>query len=225
MYKQHPNSAIKTLTLLLLFFSGAANASENDPAILLQDVSRQLFSSLKSEQQNIEQRPQRLFELVNEIIGPHVNFPRVSRWVLGKHWHKATSKQKKRFMLEFRSLLIRFYTSALLDDPKDLDELLLHTDTLIHFKPAAEDRDKDKMRVHAEVHLPSGMTIPIIFRMHRSKNGEWKIVDLTVDGISLVTTYRSSFSTEIRRKGLGKMLANLAARNRQLVKRTKTKKQ
>ncbi|MCK5640279.1 MAG: ABC transporter substrate-binding protein [Gammaproteobacteria bacterium] len=210
---------------MLLFFSGAANASENDPAILLQDVSRQLFSSLKSEQQNIEQRPQRLFELVNEIIGPHVNFPRVSRWVLGKHWHKATSKQKKRFMLEFRSLLIRFYTSALLDDPKDLDELLLHTDTLIRFKPAAEDRDKDKMRVHAEVHLPSGMTIPIIFRMHRSKNGEWKIVDLTVDGISLVTTYRSSFSTEIRRKGLGKMLDHLAERNRQLVKRTETKKQ
>lgn len=226
MYKRDSTLVVKTLFLLqlsLLLFFSAANASENDPTMMLEQVSQQLFIQLKSEQDIIEQRPQRLFELVDEIIGPHVNFIRVSRWVLGKYWRQATSEQKKLFILEFHTLLIRFYIAALLVEPKELDKLFAHTDNLIHFKPAAVNHNQDKVRVHAEVHLPSGMRIPVIFRMHLSKKKQWKIVDLTVDGISLVSTYRSSFATEIRRNDLDKMLTDLTERNQKLLNPEKVK--
>jgi phospholipid transport system substrate-binding protein len=151
--------------------------------------------------------------MVEELLLPHIDLITASRWVLGKHWRRATKEQKIQFIKHFRGMLLRFYSTALADylNKNTVDE------NLITFQPVRAETGSDDVTVRSEVHPPNGQPIPVNYQMHLTRKG-WKVYDVSVEGISVVTTYRNSFNEEIRRNGLDQLIARLANKDNDLVK-------
>ncbi|MCF6338836.1 MAG: ABC transporter substrate-binding protein [Gammaproteobacteria bacterium] len=187
-------------SMLLL---GSSAATVQAPEVLVQETTDKITSILRVEQDKIKAEPGRLLEIVDTIVAPHFDFERMSSWVLGKYWRKASDDEKTRFAQEFRTLLVRTYAKALNDNfDKQIDMLA-----------SRKRKDGKQVTVRTEIQQSGGFPIPISYKMHM-KDGAWKIFDVGVDGISLVANYRSSFAKEIRKDGLEKLIARLADRNR-----------
>lgn len=201
--------------LVLMGTSATAAGAQIPPDQVMQDLSTTMIETLKSKKADIDAHPRHLFELVDQVLGPHVDFPRMSGWVLGKYWRQATPEQRKRFIAAFRTMLVRFYTAALLQDPSELDKLLTHTDNLITFLPGRPVTG-DTAVVRSEVHLDGGKTVQVAFSVN-DRDGVWKVYDITVEGVSLVTNYRTSFAEQIQREGLDGLIAQLEQRNQTLM--------
>lgn len=192
------------LGLMLLPVLAMAKVEQSPQELVIETTDR-IFEALRAEQAEIKKNPSRLYEIVDEIVLPHFDFRRMSSWVLGKHWRKASPAEREQFVKEFRALLVRTYAAALNDN----------YDQKITFLPLRAKKDADEVTVRTEVELDSGFPIPISYKMYRTKDGEWLVYDVSIDGVSLVTNYRSAFSKEIRNGGLPKLIASLAARNQQ----------
>jgi phospholipid transport system substrate-binding protein len=211
------------LLLLSLNAFGASAQASVQPHQMLEEVTQELFATLKAEQGAINEKHERLFELVEQVLLPHVDLGVMSRYVLGKHWRGANEVQRERFSTEFKYLMVRFYVSALLEDPAELEKLLGDTDSLISYLPVDTDENTKKTRVRAEVHMPNGgPRVPVSFSMFK-KEGRWMMYDVNVDGISLVSNYRSSFATEVKRDGLDTLIERIATRNEELLQATRDK--
>lgn len=174
------------------------------PQDLVQQTAEQMLNKLRTERQVIEQHPGRIYELVNEIVLPHFDFERMSNWVLGKYWRTATPAQRDRFTQEFRTLLVRTYAKSLSE----------YTDNKITYLPMRGGPQQSEVKVRTEVEQPGGFPIPIDYDLYR-KGDDWKVYDVTIDGVSLVTNYRTTFANQIREDGLDKLIATLADRNQQ----------
>ncbi len=197
---------VLVLGLLLLGLPSLVAAKvEQSPQQLVIETTDRILKALRAEQAEIKKDPQRLYEIVDEIVLPHFDFRRMSSWVLGKHWRKATPAEREQFVKEFRTLLVRTYAAALNDN----------YDQKIEFLPLRAKKDATEVTVRTEVEVDSGFPIPINYKMYRTKDGEWLVYDVNIDGVSLVTNYRSAFSKEIRSGGLPRLIASLAERNQQ----------
>lgn len=186
----------------LALLAGGNVLAAVSPQELVQRTAEEMLTKLRVEKQVIERHPERIYELVNQIVLPHFDFERMSSWVLGKHWRAATPAQKERFMTEFRTLLVRTYAKSLSE----------YTDSKISYLPMRPSPQEDQVKVRTEVDQPGGFPIPIDYELRRQGN-EWKVIDVTIDGVSLVTNYRSTFATQIRQDGLDKLITVLAERN------------
>lgn len=209
------------LLLVGLYAFGASAQASVPPHQMLEEVTQELISVLKAEQGAIEQRHEYLFEVVERVLLPHVDLDVMSRYVLGVSWRQASAAQRERFTGEFKNLMVRFYVSALLEDPGKLGELLAESDNIITYLPVETDDSTNKTRVRAEVHMPNGgPRVPVSFSLFK-KEGQWLMYDVNVDGISLVSNYRSSFATEVKRGGLEGLIENIASRNEKLLQTTR----
>ena len=150
--------------------------------------------------------PVRLRALANEAVLPHVDFVTLSRWVLGKHWRKATPAQREAFMVQFREMLLVTY----------LRNVTSYRETAVRFLPLRATPEDDRVEVHAEVEPEGAPVVNVMFRMHRV-DGRWLIYDVSVEGISLVATHRSGFSQEISRNGLDGLITRLTEMNQAAV--------
>lgn len=219
-----PFAAWLSALLLLALLSGRAGASIPAPTAMLESLTDEVITVLKREQEAVHRDPTYLFDLVEQVLLPHVDMEVMSRYVLGKHWRTASAEQRERFRREFKNLLVRFYVSALIDDPAKLDELLANSENLIKYLPVTVDDATRKTTVRAEVNMPNGgPKVPVSFSLFLNAKGEWLMYDVNVDGISLVTNYRSNFATEIKRDGLDALIDRLAERNRELLEQAKNR--
>jgi phospholipid transport system substrate-binding protein len=200
----------------LLLGSQAVTASVNPlPEQLLDEVSRQLIDSLRQEREAVRKQPSHLFDLVDKTLRPHVDLGRMSGWVMGKYWRQATPAQRERFTAAFSVMMVRFYTSALLEDPAQLDTLLARGNGLITFQPS-RPAEKNMTTVRSAVHLDGGKEVDVLFSVH-NRDGDWKIYDVTVEGVSLVTNYRTSFAQEIAQVGIDGLIQRLEDRNKAML--------
>jgi phospholipid transport system substrate-binding protein len=199
-------------------------AEENlGPVVMLQSATHRLLVKMEQEQTQIKADSSHLMALANEVLVRHFDINAMSRWVLGSHWKEATSEQQQRFTQEFQTLVIRFYVSAMFDDPKLLDEIIKMGDRIITFEPVTWDATTKKVTVNSLFSIPSGLEVPVNFKLYFARSGEWLIYDVNVDGISLVTNYRNSFSAEIRKDGIELMLQRLINKNHEQLNRVAAK--
>lgn len=183
--------------------SGAAAAAMS-PRDMVIDTSQKMLAALKANKEILKQNPQRVYQLVSEIVLPHFDFTTMSKWVLGKNWRKLSPEQQQRFVTEFRTLLVRTYAVSLAEYKNEkLNYLPMPA-------PAAAAQD---VTVRTEVVRGGSATIPINYSL-RLINGEWKVYDVVIDGVSLVVNYRTSFASQIREGGIDKLINQLAARNK-----------
>ncbi|MCI0668109.1 MAG: ABC transporter substrate-binding protein [Methylococcaceae bacterium] len=191
---------------ILLFLAATQALAEPDlsePQLIVKNASDQLQAAMK------ENPPagnyERASQIVTEILEPHVDFVRVSALVLGKHWKQATPEQKKRFMKEFRNLLVRTYAVAFSE----------YSEWKINYIPLDFNPDDDKVFVKTEILRPGGPPVSVDYRMAR-KEKSWKVYDVVIEGISFITNYRTTFKNEVARSGsLDSVIERLAQRNKQ----------
>jgi phospholipid transport system substrate-binding protein len=190
--------------MLFMLGSGLARAQNPEDAVkLVSNTTAEIKTAIKKERKELETNHKRLMQLVDKIVLPHFDFHKMSSWALGKYWRTATDKQKKEFTTEFQMLLVRTYAVALLDN----------VDRNIKMLPLQNSSTKaDRVVVRTEVPQEGGFPIPINYKMYYT-NGQWKVYDVEIDGISLVSNYRTSFSTEIRKSGIDSVIASMKKRN------------
>lgn len=175
-----------------------------DPQDIVRQASEHVLTELEREGVQLSGNPQRLYTLVDNVLLQHMDFMRMARWVLGKHWRTATPAQQARFVEEFRRLLVRTYATALAG----------YSGQHIEFLPQRDSARADEAVVRAEIRQAGGPSIPVQFSLYHNGT-DWKAYDVTIDGISLVANYRATFGAEIRATGLERLINALAVRNQQ----------
>ena len=202
-----PRALLSSLfaALLTLLCAGAAQAHGGEEArTLVRDTSQRMLATLRDERERIDAEPRLIYSLVDQIVLPHFDFQRMARWVLGKHWRRADEAQRERFVQAFRTLLVRTYATALNE----------YADTPITYPPIRAAEGSQEVTVKSVAEVAGGLPVPVDYKLHHQGDA-WKVYDVAIDGLSLVTNYRSSFSKEIRRRGIDGLIDKLAARNRQ----------
>jgi len=145
----------------------------------------------------------KITEYVNEVIYPHTDFDRIAALVLGKLWKTATNDERERFKHEFQTLLVRTYSRAFVE----------FKEWTVRFLPLEMEAGATKVIVKTQVLQPGIQPIAVDYRM-ALHNGEWKAYDIMIEGVSLVTNYRTTFSNEVQTKGsLNAVIDGLAKRN------------
>lgn len=175
------------------------------PLVLLERTSTQVIKILRDDHELLQQEPERVYKIIDDYILPHLDDVTMAKLAMGKNWRNATNQQKLDFVDEFRSLLIRTYSKSLIE----------FKDQQIKYFPIKLPDDAYKASVKAEVIQPGGPSIPMAYRM-RIKNNAWKVYDIKIDGISLVTSYRGTFTQEVRKSGIDGLLKYLKDKNNKL---------
>ena len=150
------------------------------------------------------QFPNHLYALVDEVVLPHFDFSAMTDLALGNYQDKIDAARKPLITSEFRALLVRTYGKALLE----------YNDQVIVYKPMEGSIDSGEVTVRTEIEQPGGFPIPLDYRLKLGEQG-WKVYDISVDEISLVTNYRSSFARQIRKNGVDGLIELLKSRNEQ----------
>lgn len=196
------------MCMLLAFGVGIesvrADAIES-PVDLLERESNKVLKLLRDDRENLQNNPDRIYQIVDDYILPHLDDITMAKLALGKNWKKATREQKRSFVAEFRSLLVRTYSKSLIE----------FRDQTIRYLPQNVPPSANKASVKAEVLQPGGPAIPLAYSV-RVKGNTWKVYDIQVDGVSLVTSYRGTFTQEVRKSGIDGLLQYLRDKNRDL---------
>jgi len=171
------------------------------PEQVIQSVSEQLQKKLQDK--SFTKDFAQVTQFVNGVIDPHTDFDKIAPLVLGKHWKTATAGEQERFKHEFQTLLVRAYSRAFVE----------YNNWTINYLPLEISSEATKAIVKTKVLQPSQQPIDVNYRMFLNR-GEWKVYDIMIDGVSLVTNYRSTFDDEIRNKGsLTAVIDGLVKRN------------
>ncbi len=186
----------------LLPLSTAIAASDiAAPQIPIETASNKLKKQLQDESFIKDFKKVNIF--VEKVVDPFIDFNRVSALVLGKTWKKATKDEKRRFKHEFHTLLVRTYSRAFFE----------FKDWSVRYLPLRLKVDTKKTIVKTEILQPGIQPLAINYRMVLTK-GQWKAYDIVIEGVSLVTNYRTSIKNEIRKNGsLDAVIKQLADRN------------
>ena len=186
----------------LFIVSGLVRANAQSAEDIVKSTADQVIKKIAENRAGLDAHPEQLYDLINDLVIPHFDFTSMSKWVLGNNWRQASDEQREKFVNEFRTLLVRTYARALLE----------YSDQQINYLPVQSDPNSNLVVVKTEVQSTGSPPVPIDYRMHVS-NGGWKVVDVIVDGISLVATYRGSFASEIRKNGIDALISKLTERN------------
>jgi phospholipid transport system substrate-binding protein len=186
----------------LVFSSGAAVA-EISADELVKRTAEDVMSTIKSDKDIQAGNQQKIFALAEEKILPNFDFDRVCRMVLGKNWKSASPEQQAAFQKEFRSLLLRTYATA----------LSKYKNQVIEYKPMRAEPGAKNVSVKTQILQPGGQPIAVDYSLVKGDSG-WKVYDIVIESVSLVTNYRSQFSNEIRTNGLDSLNKKLAEKNK-----------
>ena len=201
------------LSCFLIIGSSVSQASTNtEPDTLIKTSTYNLISAIKDSQIQLKKDPEVIQELILTHIAPQLDFIAAARWVLGKHWREADRKQKIRFIKQFRKLLIQFYSAALAEYAfnNDIDH------NIMTFLPLRQAHNGKDVTVYSVVMPPnSNKKVQVNYHMHNTRKG-WKIYDVAVEGISMITTYKSSFAPQLRNVGVEGLTNSLIERNNKL---------
>ena len=189
-----------------LLLSPGALAQQMAPDALVKSVTDEVLDIIRKDKDIKAGSTRRAIELVEQKVLPHFSFTRMTALAVGKDWRQATPEQQKVLTEEFRDLLVRTYSNA----------LIAYKNESVDYRPFKMQPGETDVTVRTQIHQ-AGARQPITLDYSLEKNGSaWKVYDVVVAGVSLVTNYRSSFATEIRNGGIDGLVKTLKAKNSSL---------
>lgn len=190
------------ISLGLLWFSVTVGAADLlPPQQSIKEASDRLQRKLQDK--SFAEDFAQVVKYVNEVIDPHTDFDRISALVLGKNWRVASADERQRFKQEFQTLLVRTYSRAFVE----------FKEWSVRFLPLNMEKGATKVIVKTEVLQPGSQPVSVDYRMALS-SGQWKVYDIMIEGVSLVTNYRTTFANEMQAKGsLNAIIMDLSKRN------------
>lgn len=195
------------LSLCLIFAALPAFAADTfkGPDALVREVSDDVLTIVRKDKAIQSGDTRRVIDLVEEKVLPHFNFRRMTMLAVGKDWRQASPEQQGKLVEAFRTLLVRTYSNALTQ----------YRDQTIGYKPAKFAEADTSVRVQTEVRQAGAQPINIDYTLEKTPEG-WKVFDVVVAGVSLVTNYRGTFAQEIRAGGVDGLIRSLEQKNRDL---------
>jgi phospholipid transport system substrate-binding protein len=196
------------LWMSLCVFSGTAVGAPlagKSPVAVVEQTSQQMIKALVENRQALQKDPQKVYGLIDTIALPHFDIDAIVRQVLGSAWARATPEQRSAFKAAFQTFILNTYAK----------QLLAYSDEKLTVLPVPPDALRSGyVMVRTEIQSSGGQPISVDYRLRR-KEGVWKIIDFTVEGISLVINYRQSFAGQIRHEGLNAVIDALTRHNDQ----------
>ena len=194
---------------LLAFFGSAvitvaAFAQAIAPDALIKSVTNDVLEIVRKDKDIQSGNTKKAIDLVEAKVLPHFNFTRMTQLAMAREWRQASPAQQKALVEEFRTLLVRTYSKALTE----------YKNQTVDYKPFSMKAGETDVRVRTEIKQPgAGKNIGMDYYLE--KNGsDWKVYDIEVADVSLITNYRSSFSTEVRNNGIDGLIKSLQAKNK-----------
>jgi phospholipid transport system substrate-binding protein len=203
--KKRLNKVYFCIAIFLLLILHNALA-EQDPVAMLEYTSQEMIHALKANQAKIKKSPGYTEVLSRQIILPKVDLNIMVRLALGRdEWSEASAAEREKFTAAFSSLLVRTYAAA----------LAAYTDETIQFMPIRGGIEgKTRIQVESVIHQRGGPQIPVTYRLLK-RQGQWRIYDLTVDGVSMIQSFKSQFSSYITRGGMAELLRAMEQQNKE----------
>ena len=172
------------------------------PIPMLQDTSNKILGTLKQNKASLKSNHQLIYQSVERYLLPNVDVNGMSRSVLGRQaWMKASPSERAQFSQAFTQLVIRTYASPLAE----------YTDETVTFLPLRGSLDSHFIRVNSMIVRSSGNNIPLSYSLV-SKNGQWKIYDLSVEGVSLLQSFRSQFAQALQNSNINDLIKQMHSR-------------
>ncbi len=194
---------IFVVALLLSFAAVAPAVAQETPLAVVKSTSDQALAQMASREDELKANPNEIYALVEHIVLPHFDFEYMSQLVLGKYWRRAKADEKSAFVSAFRELLVRTYAIALLS----------YSGEEIVYLPSHNAEDAKQVKVNTQVAAAGAAPVPITYNLYQVAEA-WKVFDVSIDGISLVSNYRSSFATQIKRYKLSGLIKKLEKKNK-----------
>ncbi len=190
--------------LALVLTTPAALAQGEAPDALLKAVTADVIVLIRQDKDIQAGNPAKVAEVVETRILPLFDFTRMTQLAVARNWRAASTEQQTSLTAEFRTLLVRTYSTALSS----------YRDQIIEFKPLRMAPGDAEVTVKSVVKQSGMDPLTIDYDMARTAAG-WKVYDIKIDGISLITTYRETFSEKVRSEGVDGLIKSLADKNRQ----------
>ena len=188
--------------LMLLAFVPALAFAQETPDALIKRIADEVLAVIKADKDVASGNQQKVVALAEQKVLPHFDFTRMTRLAVGRNWNQASDAQKEALTKEFRTMLVRTYSSS----------LTAYRNQTIEVKPTKMSPNDNETTVRTQVIQQGGPPIPIDYAMEKVGN-DWKVYDVVIDGASLVTTYRGSFNEQIQKGGIDGLLKTLQDRN------------
>ncbi len=199
----------KLLTLFCFLLAGFAPlstaADAAAPDVLVRDVTNEVLEIVRADAALRAGDRQRVVALAEEKVLPHFDFRRMTMLAVGPDWRAASAEQRDHLTDAFRTLLVRTYSNALTQ----------YRDQTVAFPPSRFAPADTRVQSRTDVRQAGAQPIGIDYMLEKSAQG-WKVFDVIVAGVSLVTNYRGSFAQEIRSSGVDGLIRSLEQKNREL---------
>ncbi|MCP1673134.1 phospholipid transport system substrate-binding protein [Natronocella acetinitrilica] len=203
-----------TLAAGLLWGMAAQATDPSDlrpPEQIIEGVFSDAVDALVENQDAIRDRPRVAFELIDDILSPHVHYPLMGQLILTSEWRTASEAQRQEFLDTFREYIIRTYSKLLSDNVDEVVRVVQQSGTIMAVRSVTEPDQRGRVTVRTQFLLESG-NVPVQYRMIATDNG-WRVWDVVIESISFVTNYRDEFGSEMRRHGLDGLIERLKERN------------
>jgi phospholipid transport system substrate-binding protein len=194
---------MKPFALFVAFLlSIPAFAQEPGPEELVRKVTADVLESVKSDKELQAGDKRKALQLAEQKIIPHVDFREAALLAMGKSWHAATPAQQARIVNEFRTMLVRIYSNA----------IDVYRGQTMRVLPVRLQPGATEVTVRNQYLSQGRPPVPVEYAMRKASDG-WKIYDISVEGVSLVLTYRAEFESITRASGIDGLLKRLAEKN------------
>jgi len=194
--------------LIAFLFAGVLAASavaQETPDLLIQQVTEDVLDIIRKDKDIQSGNTQKAIELVDKKVLPHFNFQHMTALAVGKDWRKASQPQQQQLIHEFKTLLVRTYSNALTG----------YKNQKVVYKPFKMNAGETDVLVRTEVLQPGSKPVQLDYSLEKI-DAAWKVYDVTIAGISLVTNYRDQFGQEVRNGGIDGLIATLVNKNKSM---------
>lgn len=193
------------MVVFLLVYTTSAFSAEivsTSPYVVLKSIGTKLFSRIAANQQEIKKFPALMQVIVEEELMPSIDYQYASYRILGKNLRNTTKKQRAKFISSMRKYLARTYSAALMQ----------YKNQQVIFEPEKSVKGKKIVAIKTQIVDSNRPTIDVIFKMIKNKKtGEWKAFDMTVEGISLLSSKKAELSKKIAKQGVEQVAMELAS--------------
>ena len=193
---------IAILACLMALALPARAQQDLGPEELVRKVTQDVLDAIRSDKQLAAGDKQKALKLAEEKVLPLIDFEEAARLAVGRAWAQATPEQRKKLVEEFRRMLVRTYSNAISAYEGQTMKVLP-----VRMKPGDTE-----VTVHNQYIRAGGTPLPVDYQMHKTDQG-WKIYDITVEGVSLVLTYRSEFDAIVKQEGIDGLIKRLEEKN------------
>ena len=195
----------KLISLVFAVLLASPALAQDAPDVLVKRVTEEVLEIVRKDRDIQNGSTQKAVELVDQKVLPHFDFRHMTALAVGKDWKKASPAQQQQLTAEFKTLLVRTYSNALTS----------YKNQKIVYKPFRMNAGDSEALVRTEVIQPGSKPVPIDYNLEKADAG-WKVFDVVVAGISLVTNYRDQFAQEVRNGGIDGLIAAIAGKNKSL---------